>query len=96
MYAGIPKLSDTIRTIRLKLAWHCLRSEEAVADLVLWTPRHGKRRPGRPAATYFDILKKDTGLKVNSILRAMSDRDMGRHLDSRSDGLDLNKPRNYS
>ncbi|CAH1244595.1 Hypp7340 [Branchiostoma lanceolatum] len=74
LYAGLPKLSDKIRTRRLKFAGHCLRSKEEVADLVLWTPRHGKRRPGRPAATYIDTLKKDTGLEVDSLLQAMRDR----------------------
>jgi len=76
LYAGIPKLSDKIRTRRLKFAGHCLRSKEIVADLVLWTPRHGKRRPGRPTATYLDMLRKDTGLGVDNLHQAMTDRDI--------------------
>jgi len=60
---------------KLRFSGHCLRSKEMVADLVLWTHRHGKRRPGRPAATYIDMLRKDTGLEVENLQRAMINRD---------------------
>ncbi|XP_066304410.1 polycystin-1-like protein 2 [Branchiostoma lanceolatum] len=66
LYAGLPKLTDKIRTRRLKFDGHYLRSKEEVADLVLWIPKHEKRRPGRPAATFIDTLKKDTGLEVDT------------------------------
>ncbi|KAI8506745.1 hypothetical protein Bbelb_151860 [Branchiostoma belcheri] len=45
-----------------------LSREEIVAELVLWTPKHGRRKAGRPAATYIDCLKRDTGLEMHGLL----------------------------
>ena len=42
LYDNIPKLSDKIRSRRLKLAGHCIRQPELIAsDLVLWEPEAG-------------------------------------------------------
>ena len=35
---------------------------------------HGRRKPGRPALTYTDILKIDTGLESADFKSAMGDR----------------------
>ena len=35
--------------------------------------KHGNKKPGRPALTYIDILKKDTGWDSDSIKTAMQD-----------------------
>lgn len=56
------RISDKIR--RMHFAGHCVRSEEPVANLVHWTPKHGKRKPGRPALTFIDVLKQSTGLHI--------------------------------
>ena len=39
LYGKLPKLSDKIRSRRLKLAGHCIRHPELIAsDLVVWEP----------------------------------------------------------
>ena len=56
-------------------AGDCYRSkDEPVSNIVLWTPKHGRRKPGRPAITYTDILKMDTGLESTDFKSAMGDR----------------------
>ena len=75
LYSHLPKLSDKIRQRRLKLAGHCLRrKDELVSKLLLWTPSHGRRGRGRPAKTYIDVLKEDTGLEVEELGQAMLDK----------------------
>jgi hypothetical protein len=79
LYSGQPKISDKIKKRRLRFAGHCYRSKhESVSKLVLWTPKHGRRKPGRPALTYIDILKRDTGLPPDDIKTAMQDRSVWR------------------
>ncbi|XP_078684310.1 uncharacterized protein LOC144917855 [Branchiostoma floridae x Branchiostoma belcheri] len=76
LYADLPRLSSKIRSRRLRFAGHCHRSrEEIAAELVLWTPKHGRRKAGRPAATYIDCLRRDTGLEVDYLGQVMEDRE---------------------
>ena len=43
LYVGLPRISTTIRKRCLRFSGHCWRSKnEAVNDLVLWEPKHGK------------------------------------------------------
>ena len=49
-------------------------NNEPMSNIVLWTPKHGRRKPGRPAITYTDILKIDTGLESADFKSAMGDR----------------------
>ena len=57
LYGSLPKISEKIRRRRLKLAGHCRRSDGVIAaNLVLWTPKYGQRKQGRPALTYIDLL----------------------------------------
>ena len=63
LYAGLPKLSDKLRSRRLGIAGHCVRHhEEAARQTILWEPTHGKSRRGAPCMNYVTLLKKDTGL----------------------------------
>ena len=71
---NLPKISQKIRKRRNRFAGHCIRGEELVSKMVLWSQKHGKRKPGRPALIYIDTLKKDTGLDLGSIKTAMQDR----------------------
>ena len=51
LYGQLPELSDKIRSRRLKLAGHCIRHPELLANgLVSWEPeaRRGENRRGRP------------------------------------------------
>jgi len=47
LYADLPRISETIKKCRLRLAGHCWRSNEAAANLILWKPQHGQKKPGR-------------------------------------------------
>ncbi|KAI8518904.1 hypothetical protein Bbelb_021610 [Branchiostoma belcheri] len=51
--------------IQLSAVSKQMSREEILAELVLWTPKHGRRKVGRPAATYIDCLRIDTGLEVD-------------------------------
>ena len=75
LYRNLPKISDTIRKRRLRLAGHCLRSTEVSAKLLLWKPRHGHRNPGRPKLDYATLLTEDTGLNLDELSNAMSNRE---------------------
>ncbi|KAI8514657.1 hypothetical protein Bbelb_072480 [Branchiostoma belcheri] len=76
LYAGLPKLSTKIRARRLRFAGHTLRNcREIASNLVLWSPGHGGRRPGRPPLTYPDVLRRDVGLRAEDMGKVMEDRD---------------------
>ena len=75
LYGKLPKVSEKIRERRLRFAGHsCRKINEPISQLLLWKPKHGKRKPGRPHLTYTDLLKKDTGLELTEIKAAMLDR----------------------
>ena len=78
LYDTLPRVTDTIRARRMRLAGHCVRHPElAASSLILWEPKHGSRNQGRPAATYVDTLKRDTGLSSTSEIQTlMSNRDL--------------------
>ena len=49
LYDTLPGVSSKIRERRLGFAGHGLRSNgETVSKVILWTLKHGTRRPGRP------------------------------------------------
>ena len=77
LYGYLPRLSDTIRQRRMRLAGHCVRHPELTAsEMILWEPTHGKKSRGRPQATYIDTLKRDTGLtSTTEIKTLMMDKD---------------------
>ena len=78
LYSCLPKISDVIRQRRLKFAGHCFRrSDEVVADLVLWEPRHGSVSRGRLTMTFVDSLAKDCGMEIEDLAGAMRDRSLG-------------------
>ena len=76
LYNGMPGVSEKIRVRRLKLSGHCQRHPEIMANFeLLWVPKHGMRKPGRPRLTYVDTLLQDTGLEsTEELLKAMNDR----------------------
>ena len=80
LYGKLPRLSDTVRQRRMRLAGHCVRHPELTASqLILWEPTHGRKSRGRPQATYIDTLKRDTGLDgVAEIRTLMEDREQWR------------------
>ena len=75
LYAGLPRISTTIRERRLRFSGHFWRSRnEVVRDLVLWEPKHGKRSVGGQARTFVDLLEADTGVPRDCLPAAMDDR----------------------
>ena len=91
LYAGNQKLSQIIRTRRLKLAGHMFRDEKNPAhSLVTWKPKHGTAKPGRPSASFTDILCSDLQLdSVRELEQHMRDRNSWRFLTSRDNSPDL-------
>ena len=72
LYGYLPRLSDTIRQRRMRLAGHCVRHPELTAsELILWEPTHGKKSRGRPHATFIDTLKRDSGLNNTAEIRTL-------------------------
>ena len=76
LYGDMPKVTEKIRTRRMRLAGHIQRHEDEIAhDLLFWEPKHGSRGRGRPHVNYIDMLKQDTGLEDVAEARSlMSDR----------------------
>ena len=69
LYGNLPKLSDKIKSRRLKLGGHCIRHPELLAcDLVTWEPeaQRGEAKRGRPNAkqSYLSTLIRDVGTKT--------------------------------
>ena len=61
LYGNLPKLTDKIRERRLKVAGHCYRHPELVAQkLTLWRPQQGNRSRGGRTRDYVDTLLRDT------------------------------------
>ena len=78
-YGDLPKIASVIQQRRLSLAGYCYRSDETVANIMLWKPKHGYRRPGRPKLDYVTLLTQDTGLANEELRAAMSDRELRRN-----------------
>ena len=61
LYGDLVRISDVLRVKRLRFIGHMWRrKEELVHKLLMWEPKQGKRKRGRPALTYVDQLRKDT------------------------------------
>ncbi|XP_068708015.1 uncharacterized protein [Montipora foliosa] len=80
LYGTVPRVTDKIRARRMGLAGHFVRHPEPVAsNLILLEPKDGTRSKGRPATTYIDTLRRDTGLSNTCEIRAaMNNRDQWR------------------
>ena len=75
LYAGLPRISTTIREGRLRFSGHCWRSKnEVVSDLVLWEPKLDKRNVGGQARTFVDLLEADTEVPRDYLPAKMEDR----------------------
>ena len=61
LYESLPRVTETIRARRLRLASHSARhnedNEETVSKVLLWEPQHGHPNRGRPRTTYIDTIK---------------------------------------
>ena len=53
LYGHLPPITKTIQVRRTRHAGHCWRSrDEIISDVLLWTPKYGRAKAGRPARTY--------------------------------------------
>ena len=87
VYGKLPRATMKIQERRMRLAGHIHRHPELVASrLLLWEPTHGARSRGRPALTFVDNLRADTGLTdTGEIGRLMADRVLWRQrIDTRT------------
>ena len=76
LYGHLSPVTESIREQRLRFAGHCHRSKEELAGkTILWRPKHGYVKPGRPARTYLDQLTEDTGCLLEELPSVMQDRD---------------------
>ena len=79
LYGLLPPITKTIQVRRTRHAGHCWRSkDELISDVLLWTPRHGCAKVGRPARTYIQQLCEDTGCNPEDLPEAMNDREKWR------------------
>ena len=79
LYGHLPPMTKTIQVRRTRHAGHCWRSrDELISDLFLWTPTYGRAKAGRPARTYIQQLREDTGCSPEDLPEAMNDREKRR------------------
>ena len=75
LYSNLPKIIDTLMIRRPQFIGHCWRKkDEVISDLLLWEPKHNTRKRGRPATTYVDQLRNDTGLSIAELKSIMGNR----------------------
>ena len=61
-------ITKTIKIRRTRHAGHCWRSRHEF----WWTPSHGRAKAGRPARTYIQQLRADTGCSPENLPEAMN------------------------
>ena len=75
LYGNNPKITDTLMIRRLRFIERCWRKkDEVISELLLLEPKHGARKRGRPATTYVDQLRNDTGLSIAELKSIMGNR----------------------
>ena len=76
LHGDLPKISSVIQQRRLRLVGHCYGSDKTVANVILWKPKHGYRRSGRPKLDYVTLLTQDTCLTNEELCTAMLGREL--------------------
>ena len=81
LYGKLQRVTESLRVRRLRFIGHSWRrKEELISKVLLWEPKLGKRKRGRPATTYVDQLRNDTGLRTEDLKKIMADREEWRKL----------------
>ena len=79
LYGHLPPITKTIQVRLTRHAGHRWRSrDELISDELLWTPTYGRAKAGRPARSYIQQLRQDTGCSPEDQPEAMNDRDKWR------------------
>ena len=77
LYGKLSKITAVLKGRRLISDGHMWRTkEELVCLLLIWEPKQGTRKRGRPAITCDDQLRNDTGLPTKELKNAMKDREI--------------------
>ena len=90
LYGHLPPITKTIQVRRTRHAGHCWRSrDELISDVLLRTPTYGRAKAGRPARTYIQQLREDTGCSPEDLPEAMNDWEKWREMvrDIRASGM---------
>ena len=76
LYGELPPGSTKVQQRRMRLAGHCVRHDDEVANkLVLWQPMDGHANRGSQKMTYVDNLLQDIGLgKTSELQTVLMDR----------------------
>ena len=75
LYGDLAQITSVIKERRTRLAGHCYRSKnEVISDLILWSPKHGKRKVGRPNKTFVRQLTDDVNCELEDLPKLMEDR----------------------
>ena len=74
LYGHLPPITKTIQVRRTRHPGHCWRSrDELISNVLLWNPKYGRAKAGRPARTYIQQLCEDTGCNPEDLPEAMND-----------------------
>ena len=75
LYGHLPPITKTIQARRTRHAGHGWKSrDELISEILLWNPSYGRAKAGRPARTYTQQLREDTGCSPEDLPEAMNDR----------------------
>ena len=73
LYSHLSPITKTIKVRRTRHAGHCWRSrDELISGVLLWTPTYGRAKAGRPARTYIQQFREDTGCSPEDLQEAMN------------------------
>ena len=76
LYGHLPPITKTIQAKRTRHAGHGWKSrDELISEILLWNPSYGRAKAGRPARTYTQQLREDTGCSPEDLPEAMNDRE---------------------
>ena len=79
LYGHLPPITKTIQVRLTRYAGHCWwNRDELISDVLLWTPKYGRAKAGRPARTYIQQLCEDTGCSPEDLPEAINDREKWR------------------
>ena len=76
LYGHLTPITKTIKVRRTRHPGHCWKHrDELISDILLWSPSHGRAKPGQPARTYIQQLCEDTGCSPEDQPEAINDRE---------------------
>ena len=74
LYGSLTPIATKIQERRMRLARHCIRHTEEIANkIILWEPLESTRNRGAQSTTYIYSLLNDAG--VSELRSLMEDRD---------------------